>query len=31
MTNLIPRPTPGIDTLGPEEYVAGATVANLGL
>src|SRR5450759_1851942 len=24
MTNLIPRPTPGIDTLGPEEYVAGA-------
>jgi double-stranded uracil-DNA glycosylase len=24
MTNLIPRPTPGIDTLRPEEYVAGA-------
>ena len=24
ITNLIPRPTPGIDTLGPEEYVAGA-------
>jgi TDG/mug DNA glycosylase family protein len=26
MTNLIPRPTPGIDTLRPEEYVAGAAV-----
>ena len=26
MTNLIPRPTPGIDTLRPEEYVAGARV-----
>jgi TDG/mug DNA glycosylase family protein len=24
MTNLIPRPTPGIDTLRPKEYVAGA-------
>jgi TDG/mug DNA glycosylase family protein len=24
ITNLIPRPTPGIDTLHPEEYVAGA-------
>jgi double-stranded uracil-DNA glycosylase len=24
MTNLIPRPTPGIDTLRAEEYVAGA-------
>lgn len=24
MTNLVPRPTPGIDTLRPEEYVAGA-------
>ena len=24
MTNLIPRPTAGIDTLRPEEYVAGA-------
>ena len=24
MTNLIARPTPGIDTLRPEEYVAGA-------
>ena len=24
ITNLIPRPTPGIDTLRPEEYVAGA-------
>ena len=23
ITNLIPRPTPGIDTLRPEEYVAG--------
>jgi TDG/mug DNA glycosylase family protein len=23
MTNLIPRPTPGIDTLRPEEYAAG--------
>ena len=26
ITNLIPRPTPGIDTLRPEEYVAGAKV-----
>jgi TDG/mug DNA glycosylase family protein len=26
ITNLIPRPTPGIDTLRPEEYVAGANV-----
>jgi TDG/mug DNA glycosylase family protein len=26
ITNLIPRPTPGIDTLRPEEYVAGAAV-----
>lgn len=26
ITNLIPRPTPGIDTLRPEEYVAGALV-----
>src|SRR3954464_7834398 len=26
VTNLIPRPTPGIDTLRPEEYVAGARV-----
>jgi TDG/mug DNA glycosylase family protein len=26
MTNLIPRPTPGIDTLRPEEYIAGAKV-----
>ena len=26
LTNLIPRPTPGIDTLRPEEYVAGARV-----
>jgi len=26
MTNLIPRPTPGIDTLRPEEYVAGAKI-----
>ena len=26
ITNLIPRPTPGIDTLRPEEYVAGARV-----
>jgi double-stranded uracil-DNA glycosylase len=25
ITNLIPRPTPGIDTLRTEEYVAGAT------
>ena len=24
ITNLIPRPTPGIDTLRPEEYTAGA-------
>ena len=24
ITNLIPRPTPGIDTLRPEEYLAGA-------
>ena len=24
ITNLIPRPTPGIDTLRPEEYIAGA-------
>jgi len=24
MTNLVPRPTPGIDTLGPEEYIEGA-------
>ena len=24
LTNLIPRPTPGIDTLRPEEYAAGA-------
>lgn len=24
ITNLIPRPTPGIDTLKPEEYLAGA-------
>ncbi|HMB81889.1 MAG TPA: mismatch-specific DNA-glycosylase [Vicinamibacterales bacterium] len=24
MTNLIPRPTPGIDTLKPAEYIAGA-------
>jgi TDG/mug DNA glycosylase family protein len=24
ITNLVPRPTPGIDTLRPEEYVAGA-------
>ena len=24
ITNLIPRPTPGIDTLRPEEYVKGA-------
>jgi TDG/mug DNA glycosylase family protein len=23
ITNLVPRPTPGIDTLRPEEYVAG--------
>lgn len=23
MTNIVPRPTPGIDTLRPEEYVAG--------
>src|SRR5437867_908952 len=26
ITNLIPRPTPGIDTLRPEEYVAGERV-----
>ena len=26
ITNLIPRPTPGIDTLRPEEYLAGARV-----
>src|SRR5471030_2151218 len=26
ITNLIPRPTPGIDALRPEEYVAGAIV-----
>ena len=26
LTNLIPRPTPGIDTLRPEEYGAGAKV-----
>jgi len=26
MTNLISRPTPGIDTLRPEEYVAGAKI-----
>jgi TDG/mug DNA glycosylase family protein len=24
VTNLVPRPTPGIDTLRPDEYVAGA-------
>ena len=24
ITNLIPRPTPGIDTLRPDEYLAGA-------
>ncbi len=24
ITNLVPRPTPGIDTLRPEEYAAGA-------
>jgi TDG/mug DNA glycosylase family protein len=23
VTNIVPRPTPGIDTLKPEEYVAG--------
>src|SRR5437870_13733996 len=23
ITNLVPRPTPGIDTLGPDEFVAG--------
>ena len=23
ITNIVPRPTPGIDTLRPEEYVAG--------
>ena len=26
ITNLIPRPTPGIDTLRPEEWIAGARV-----
>src|SRR6266581_9753082 len=26
ITNLIPRMTPGIDTLRPEEYIAGARV-----
>jgi len=26
ITNLIPRPTPGIDTLRPEEYLAGARI-----
>jgi TDG/mug DNA glycosylase family protein len=26
VTNLIPRPTPGIDTLRPEEYIEGARV-----
>jgi double-stranded uracil-DNA glycosylase len=26
ITNLVPRPTPGIDTLRPEEYVAGARI-----
>ena len=26
ITNIIPRPTPGIDTLRPEEYVAGRAV-----
>jgi TDG/mug DNA glycosylase family protein len=26
ITNLVPRPTPGIDTLRPEEYVAGLHV-----
>jgi TDG/mug DNA glycosylase family protein len=26
ITNLVPRPTPGIDTLRPEEYAAGARV-----
>ena len=26
ITNLVPRPTPGIDTLAPDEYVAGARV-----
>ena len=25
ITNIVPRPTPGIDTLKPEEYVAGRT------
>jgi double-stranded uracil-DNA glycosylase len=25
VTNIVPRPTPGIDTLKPEEYVAGRT------
>ena len=25
VTNIVPRPTPGIDTLRPEEYVAGRT------
>ena len=26
ITNIVPRPTPGIDTLRPEEYVAGRAV-----
>src|SRR5207244_599426 len=26
ITNLVPRPTPGIDTLRPDEFVAGARV-----
>jgi len=26
ITNLVPRPTPGIDTLRPDEYVAGVRV-----
>jgi TDG/mug DNA glycosylase family protein len=26
ITNLVPRPTPGIDTLRPEEYLAGAKI-----
>jgi double-stranded uracil-DNA glycosylase len=26
VTNIVPRPTPGIDTLTPEEYAAGARV-----
>jgi double-stranded uracil-DNA glycosylase len=25
ITNIVPRPTPGIDTLAPDEYVAGRT------